>query len=118
MCSSDLLDGSDYGLVGRSFSQSVANASVKLPLFNNGLRFTFKVSEGFNLSQLGDAVRFQYGTSLDEPSFDVDPPPSAPEPSTLALVLIAGLLAVGQTKWRKGRLPQVRWLETETQVSH
>ena len=40
------LDGSDYGLVGRSFSQSVANASVKLPLFNNGLRFTFKVSEG------------------------------------------------------------------------
>lgn len=100
-----ILDGSDYGLVGRNFDPSQVNASVKSPLFNNGLRFTFQVPPGFDLNSLGNVVRFQYGTSLDEPSFNVDPPPShAPEPSTLCLGGMAGLFAV------------MRWLNRHNQA--
>jgi hypothetical protein len=112
------LDGSDYGLVGVNHSKTMANGSVKMPLFENRLRFTFSVTKGFNLSDLGNSVRFQYGTSLDEPSFDVDPPPSAPEPSTLVLILIAGFVAVGRIVWHKALSPHFSGLTTVKPRSH
>ena len=63
------------------------------PLIQNAVLFTLSdVPDGMTLDDISN-VWFQYGTSLDEPSF-----PHFPEPGTLVLLATAtGALAV----WRR-----------------
>jgi hypothetical protein len=88
------IDGSDYSIVGKG--GVMPNGGFKEPVFENSLVFTFTVTNAFSLSQLGNSVRFQYGTGLSEPSIISGPPVITPnpipEPSTL---VIAGLGALG-----------------------
>ena len=67
------------------------------------IEFTLTAAAGFSLSELGEKVVFQYGTSFTESHFSgIDPPPAVPEPSSLALCL-AGLAAVACRRWLKDR---------------
>jgi hypothetical protein len=94
------LDGADYAIVGRGGINP--NGGLKQPLFENSLVFTLSVTSAFSLSQLGNSVRFQWGTSLSEshvtsgpPTIIPTPTPAAPEPSTLVIAGLGGLGFLG-----------------------
>jgi hypothetical protein len=65
---SNPLGGLDYGLLSKGDNPATGNSGVKNhgPLVQNSTQFTFSVAQGFNLSELGDSVAFQYGTSLSD----------------------------------------------------
>lgn len=92
------VDGANYGLLNQGFDGTSATQGLKNqgPMIANSLFFTFTVSSGFSLNELGNVV-FQYGTSLTDTHL---PPTSVPEPSTLIL-LGSGL--IGIIGWRKFR---------------
>ena len=87
----DSLGGLNYGVLSAGDNTVTGNAGVKGhgPLIKNSVQFALSTARGFNLSELGNSVVFQYGTSLTEPSYSgylQRPPASVPEPGTLALV--------------------------------
>jgi hypothetical protein len=82
------LDGIDYGILSAGDNSATGNGGITSggPLIKNSIQFTLTADSGFTLAELGNSVVFQYGTSLDEPSF-----PSVPEPTTVlagALLLL------------------------------
>jgi hypothetical protein len=89
------LGGLNYGLLSAGDNPATGNTGVKGhgPLINDSVQFTLTAGSGFNLSELGNTVVFQYGTSLNEPSFsgtlqtsETGPPSPTPEPGTLLMV--------------------------------
>jgi hypothetical protein len=64
------LDGSDYGILSAGDNTTTGNSSLKSPLIKDSIVFTLTAASGFTLPELGNTVKFQYGTSLSEPSFD------------------------------------------------
>jgi hypothetical protein len=87
------LDGADYALVGLGGIVN-PNGGLKSPLFENSLVFTLTVGNGFSLSELGNTVRFQMGTSLTETSF-TGTLAAVPEPSTMAIAALGALGFIG-----------------------
>lgn len=86
------LGGLDYGILPAGGKGTTNNIKAKDgPLWQNSLQFVLTVPAGFSLIELGDKVRFLYGTSLSDPSFTGQ---SVPEPSGLfmAAIGVAGLL--------------------------
>lgn len=83
------LGGLNYGILSAGDNSITGNTGVKGhgPLIKNSVQFVLTTASGFNLSELGNTVVFQYGTSLTEPSYTgyLQPEP-VPEPGTLALV--------------------------------
>jgi hypothetical protein len=81
------LQGLDYGILSAGDNSATGNTGVTGhgPLIQDSVVFTFTVAPGFTLSELGNTVLFQYGTSVNAyPS---------PEPTTLVL-LRSGLVAL------------------------
>lgn len=100
------LGGLDYGIVDANYNSSTTNANqgvTKVFLVKNSVQFTFAVSNGFSLSELGNTVNFQYGTNAAEKFSDrtpgnfyghLDPPANAvPEPGSIAF-MVAGALGM------------------------
>lgn len=92
------LQGSDYGIAPIGYTNT-GNASIKDPIFQNSILFTLN-APNFSLSELGDSVVFQYGTSLDEPSITVHRLTTTPEPSTFYLFGAGALGIIGLLRRR------------------
>ena len=90
------LGGIDYGIVSAGDNPGTGNTGVSHgPLINDSIAFTLTVPNGFSLSELGDTIVFQYGSSLSELSITgTDPPAPAPEPASIVLwtAALAGLV--------------------------
>jgi hypothetical protein len=92
---SNALDGLPYGILTAGDNPATGNGGVTGhgPLIKNSVTFTLTAPAGFSLSELGNSVVFQYGTSLSETSF-----PSGPGGPFVVSVPVppgAVLLAVG-----------------------
>lgn len=81
------LQGIDYGILSHGDNPLTGNGGVTGggPLVKNEVVFTLTAASGFTLSEIGNSVVFQYGTSLTEPH-----PPGTPVPE--ASTVFAGLL--------------------------
>ena len=79
------LQGIDYGLLSAGDNTGTGNAGVTGhgPLIQDSVQFTLTAGSGFSLSELGDTVVFQYGTSLTEPFYSSTSTVTTPEPSSL-----------------------------------
>ncbi|MBC7882227.1 MAG: hypothetical protein H7Y37_12950 [Anaerolineae bacterium] len=96
----DFTRGTNYGLIG----SGILNGNGGLendggsPVIRNTAVFSFTVQSGFNLSDIRN-VKFQYGTSLSEPSFGgvaTNPDPTAvPEPTPALAAMVLGLILGG-----------------------
>lgn len=97
------LDGLAYGLLSAGDNSSTGNGGVlgHGPLIKDSAQFVLTAPEGFNLSELGNTVVFQYGTSLDETHYNGNLQ-TTPEPATLAMLGSGaiGLAAVLRRKYR------------------
>lgn len=96
------LQGVDYGLLSAGDNLATGNTGVTGhgPLIQDAVEFTLTASTGFDLSQLGSSVVFQYGTALNEPSFKGQQPPKTPEPASL-LLLVSGIGGLALLRRRK-----------------
>lgn len=101
------LQGLDYGILSQGDNSGTGNAGVTAhgPLVNYGTQFVFDVPNGFTLADVGnprsgDGIRFFYGTSQSDPSFE-GYIPGTPEPSTL---LMLGSALVGVGTWIRRKL--------------
>lgn len=97
--------GVDFGIVAAgTFPNANASNSFNgsaFPLIQSSLTFTFTGINGLAESQIG-GVRFLFGTSGEGVvNGDGNPVQAVPEPSSLALVGIAGV--TGLVSWRKQR---------------
>jgi len=91
------LGGLNYGLLSAGFVQGTGqNGGVTGhgPLIQNSAQFVLSVASGFNLSQLGNTVVFQYGTSLSDQSYNGTLQP-VPEPPVTTLLACSALLFGG-----------------------
>jgi hypothetical protein len=90
------LGGIDYGIVSAGDDPSTGNGGVSHgPLIKDSIAFSLTAPNGFSLSELGDTIVFQYGSSLSELSITgSDPPAPAPEPASVVLwtTALAGLV--------------------------
>jgi hypothetical protein len=96
------LDGIDYGILSAGDDTTTDNGGISSggPLFKNSLQFTLTAASGFDLSELGNTVVFQYGTDLTEPNFTGTP--AVPEPATLLLMAFgSGVMGGGIKRLRK-----------------
>jgi PEP-CTERM motif len=100
------LNGLNYGILSAGDNSATGNTGVKGhgPLFKNSLEFILTAGTGFDLSELGSAIVFQYGTSTREPIIIAEcvdcaaPRLVVPEPASVVL-LGSGLL--GLALWKK-----------------
>ena len=84
------LDGIDYGILSAGDNSATGNGGVTGggPLIKNAITFTLSAAAGFDLSELGDSVVFQYGTATTEPTFNgTFQTVTAPVPPTFVLAL-------------------------------
>ena len=102
------LGGLDYGILSAGDNPLTGNTGVTGhgPLIKDSIVFTLTAAQGFVLSELGNSVVFQYGTSLDETHVTSFPPitphdqPAVPEPSSIAIAVV-GVALMGC--WRRYR---------------
>jgi len=96
------LDGLAYGLLSAGDLSGTGNTGVlgHGPLIKDAAQFVLTVPQGFDLSELGRTVVFQYGTSLSETHYDGTTP--TPEPATLAM-LGSGAIGLATMLRRKYR---------------
>ena len=96
------LDGLAYGLLSAGDDPGTGNTGVKGhgPLIKDTAQFVLTAPQGFDLSELGNTVVFQYGTSLDETHYDGHQ--TTPEPATLAMFGsgVIGLAGVLRRKYQ------------------
>jgi MYXO-CTERM domain-containing protein len=105
------LDGVGYGLVGGNGIGSGANGGITGhgPLIDDSIKFTLTVPTTFSLSELGNTIQFQYGTSLTETNYvghlhDHETEQSvAPEPSSIVLAAMGALGIAGYGLGRRRR---------------
>lgn len=109
----EAVNGLQYGITSRGDNPSTGNGGLKIPLVGNAVVFTLS---GFATGNLSDitGVRFQYGTSLDEPFLYVaaDQPISipaeqfgeVPEPGSMVMWLLFGLAGITAGVVRHRRL--------------
>jgi len=90
------LQGLGYGILSAGDNPATGNTGVTGhgPLIKNSVIFTLTTGSGFTLTELGNSVVFQYGTSLDETHYTT----LVPEPTTLVLL---GFGLVGLVAFRK-----------------
>jgi hypothetical protein len=90
-------DGLDYGILSAGDNLATGNTGVTGhgPLIQDSIVFTLTAGAGFDLSELGSTVVFQYGTATTEPSYFGQQSIPTPVPGTLTLAGIgmASLLA-------------------------
>jgi hypothetical protein len=89
------LDGTDYGILSAGDNPATGNTGVTGhgPLIQDSVQFTLTTGANFSLGDLGSTVVFQYGTGLDEPSFNGPMRPSAPSaPEPMSLVVWSTLI--------------------------
>jgi hypothetical protein len=98
-------NGDQYGITSAGDDPASGNWAVtgKDPLIRNSVVLTLTgLPAGFELSGLSN-VSFQYGSALTDPNI----PAHAPEPGSLALVLLGlGLLAGGALRRKLARRPR------------
>jgi hypothetical protein len=103
------LGGIDYGIVSAGDNPLTGNGGISGhgPLIKNSIVFTLTAAQGFVLTDLGNSVVFQYGTSLTEthvtsvpPITGLNQPPAVPEPSSIAISVTAIALV---SCWRRYR---------------
>ena len=103
------LGGVDYGIVSAGDNPATGNGGISGhgPFIKDSIVFTLTAGQGFVLTDLGDSVVFQYGTSLTETHLTGTPPvtnphdsPAVPEPSSMAIALTA---LAGAGFWRRTR---------------
>jgi hypothetical protein len=102
------LQGLDYGILSAGFQFNTGqNQGITKhgPLFQDSVLFTLSAAPGFSLSELGNSVSFQYGTSLSETNYDggLAAAPT-PEPASVILLGIGVFGLWAGHSWRK-RLP-------------
>ncbi len=90
------IGGPSWGLVDTSNGHDIARGD--LPVVDNQILFTFQADPHFTLSELGPSVVFQFGTTRSGPEVLGPDPPSAPEPTSLA---IWGLLGIAGVVYRR-----------------
>lgn len=100
------LDGLQYGITSAGDNVSTGNTGLLgSEVTKSSVTFLLDIGSGFSLSQI-TGLRFQYGTSITEPSFTAGPPtqgPPLPEPASLALVGAGLLAAFGAASRRRAR---------------
>jgi hypothetical protein len=109
---STMLGGIDYGLLSAGDDSTTGNNGVKGkgPLIKDSVTFTFTAASGFNLSELGNSVVFQYGSDLSETHFTGDPGDPittavpAPPSSVLVGIAMAAFAFMGLSRRRLLRL--------------
>lgn len=84
------LNGLDYGILSAGDDTATANSGISGhgPLIKNQIQFTLLTAPGFSLSELGNSVVFQYGTSTAEPHFQGTVVPESATIFAGALVLL------------------------------
>src|SRR5207302_8595606 len=96
------LGGIDYGIASAGDNPLTGNGGITGhgPLIKDSIVFTLTAAQGFVLTELGDSVVFQYGTTLTETHVTGLPPitgnvlpPAVPEPSSIAIAATAIALA-------------------------
>jgi hypothetical protein len=89
------LDGIDYGLLSAGDNPATGNTGITGhgPLIDDSIVFTLTAAAGFDLSEIGSSVVFQYGTAVDEPNFVGGVQSAVPEPTSIFLLatVAAGL---------------------------
>lgn len=109
--------GFNFGVINAGYNPGDGNNAVNSsPLVRDTLTFTIAVGNGFSLSHI-QSVKFQYGTSLSEPSFygTLQTPPDSdndgsaglnavPEPSTLVMTL-GSMAMIGLVQVLRRRRP-------------
>jgi PEP-CTERM motif len=97
------LGGINYGLLSAGDNTGTGNAGVTGhgPLILDSAQFVLTTGSGFNLSELGNTVVFQYCSGLTDTSYTgYGPNAPTPEPGTLAL-LGSGIIGLAGVLRRK-----------------
>jgi hypothetical protein len=83
------LDGVGYGIVGASATGVSGNNG---PVISNSIVFSLTTPSDFNLSDLGNSVVFQYGSTLAEPSVGSTPGAEfSPAPAPAQAIALSGI---------------------------
>jgi hypothetical protein len=90
------LDGGGYGIIDpKGYLTTDTGLQNHGPLIEDSAVFTLSVPSGFSLSQLGNTVSFQFGTSLNENAVTATLVSPMPEPSTMLIAAVGAIGFVG-----------------------